>query len=171
MSAVDKAKNDAPSASAPPVLKPTRPATPPPPPARAGAASVPSKPLPDIRPNGLGLAPAGPPATPPRLDAPPPSPPPTSCRDPLRRHPTLHAQTSSTPSSGTRTRASPPSRRQRHHPTRARRTTPSASRIRTCPQPSPASLNRGRDSTTPSSSRKDVPAPTDSQDAVRPDGT
>ena len=84
MSAVDKAKNDASSASAPPALAPTRPATPPPSPARAGAASVPNRPFPNIRPDGLGLALAGPPATPPRPDAPPLSPPPTPCRDPSR---------------------------------------------------------------------------------------
>ena len=136
MSAVDKAKNDAPSASAPPVLKSTRPATPPPPPARAGATSAP-KPFPNFRPNGLGLAPVGPSTTPPRLDAPPPSPPPTLYRDSL------------CPSSA-RTRASPSPRRPRHDSTRARRTTPSAPKIRTRPRHHPASRHLERNSSSPS---------------------
>ena len=66
MSAVRQEKKTAPTASAPPVVSPTRPATPPPSPARAGAASLPTPPFPTIRPDGLGLAPwALPPLPPP----------------------------------------------------------------------------------------------------------
>ena len=70
MSAVQRAKEDAPTSSAPPILTPTRPATPPASPARTGAASVPTPPFPTIRVDGLGLAPWATPwaLSPPRAD-------------------------------------------------------------------------------------------------------
>ena len=83
MSAVKRAKKTASTASAPPIASPTRPATPPPSPARPGSASVPTPPYPNIRPDGLGLALAEVPSSPPPPPS-PPSPPPTPCRDPLR---------------------------------------------------------------------------------------
>ena len=83
MSAEDKAKKRAPTASAPPVLSPGRPSTPPASPARPGSTSVPTHPFPNIRPDGLGLALVRVPSSPPPPPS-PPSPPPTPCRNPLR---------------------------------------------------------------------------------------